>query len=190
MLVFDDSTLEHLSARQIELVCHHWLGKHHRVVRGINLITLLCTDGDRHIPVDYRLFDKGRDKLIRNDHFQAVLDEAHRRGFHPRCVAFDCWYASLPNLKKIRSLNWMWLTRLKENRKVNPDRQGLCAISTVEIGAEGRVVWLEGYGLIHVFKIVATDGDIEYWATNELQLMELTRVKRATRRRLRTIIAG
>ncbi len=177
LLVFDDSTLDHLSSREIELVSRHWSGKHHRVVRGINLMTLVWTDGDRHIPVDYRLFDKGRDKLTKNDHFREVLDEAHKRGFAPRCVAFDSWYASLPNLKKIRSFNWIWLTRLKENRQVNPDRQGLCAISQVEIGSAGRVVWLEGYGLIRVFKIVITKDDIEYWATNDVQMTELTRVK-------------
>lgn len=180
LLVFADSTLDHLSARTIELVCRHCSGKHHKVVRGINLMTLLWTDGDRHLPVDYRLFDKGQDKLTKNDHFQAVLEEAHRRGFQPRCVAFDSWYASLPNLKKLRSFNWIWLTRLKENRLVNPDRQGLQAISGVEIGVDGRVVWLAGYGLIRVFKIVATDGDIEYWATNDLQMSELERVKWAS----------
>ena len=106
-----------------------------------------------------------------------MLDEAHRRGFQPRCVCFDSWYASLPNLKQIRSFNWLWLTRLPENRQVNPDRQGLCAISTVEIGPAGRILWLEGYGLVRVFKIVATDGDIELWATNDLQMNDLVRVK-------------
>jgi len=177
LLVFDDSTLDHLSARQIELVSRHWSGKHHKVVRGINLMTLVWTDGDRQIPVDYRLYDKGRDHLTKNDHFQEVLEEARARGFQPRCVAFDSWYASLPNLKKIRSFNWTWLTRLKENRRVNPDRHGVQAIRGVEIGAEGRVVWLEGYGLIRVFKIVITKDDIEYWATNDLTMSELTRVK-------------
>ena len=92
-------------------------------------------------------------------------------------MAFDSWYASLPNLKKIRSFNWIWLTRLKENRQVNPDRQGLRALSTVEIGPAGRIVWLEGYGLIRVFKIVITEDDIEYWASNDLQMSELERVK-------------
>ncbi len=66
---------------------------------------------------------------------------------------------------------------MKSNRKVNPDRQGLCAISTVEIGAAGRIVWLEGYGLVRVFKIVVTEDDIELWATNDLEMDELTRVK-------------
>ena len=177
MLVFDDSTLDHLSAGQIELVCCHWSGTHHKVVRGINLMTLLWTDGDRHIPVDYRLYDKGRDHLTKNDHFQEVLEEARARGFRPHCVAFNSWYASLPKLKKIRSFNWTWLTRLKENRRVNADRTGVCAISAVEIGSLGRMVWLEGYGPIRVFKIVITKDDIAYWATNNLQMSELSRVK-------------
>src|SRR5437588_10419809 len=137
LLVFDDSTLDHLSARRMELVCRHWSGKHHRVVRGINLMTLVWTDGDRHIPVDYRLYDKGRDKLTKNDHFREVLDEAHKRGFQPRCVAFDSWYASLPNLKKIRSFNWTWLTRVNENRQVKPDRQDKRSISTQELDDTG-----------------------------------------------------
>src|SRR5204862_4397161 len=131
VLVVDDSTLDKPYARHIELVTRHWSGKHHAVVRGINLMTLLWTDGDRHIPCDYRLYDKAKDGLTKNDHFQQVLDEAHKRGFQPRCIAFDSWYASLPNLKKIRAFQWIWLTRLKANRLVNPDRQGLVAINQV-----------------------------------------------------------
>jgi putative transposase len=77
LLVFDDSTLDHLYARKIELVVRHWSGKHHAVVRGINLMTLLWTDGDRHVPCDYRIFDKQRDGLSKNDHFEAVMQEAH-----------------------------------------------------------------------------------------------------------------
>jgi hypothetical protein len=53
-------------------------------------------------------------------------------------------------------------------------------VSEVEIGASGRVVWLEGYGLVRVFKIVATDGDIELWATNHLEMEDLERVKWAS----------
>jgi putative transposase len=70
--------------------------------------------------------------------------------------------------------------RLKSNRKVNPDRQGLSAVSEVEIAAQGRIDWLEGYGLIRVFKIVATDGDVELWATNHLEMSDLERVKWAS----------
>ena len=147
ILVIDDSTLDKPYARKMELVTRHWSGKHHAVVSGINLITLLWTDGDRHVPVDYRIFDKKQDSLTKNDHFQAMLKEARQRGFQPRCVVFDSWYSGLENLKLIRSFDWIWLTRLKSNRKVNPDREGLRPVSAVEIGEHGRVVWLEDDGL-------------------------------------------
>lgn len=177
ILVIDDSTLDKPYAKKIDLVVRHWSGKHHRVVSGINLITLLWTDGDRHVPCDYRIFDKKKDNWTKNDHFQAMLKEAHRRGFQPPCVVFDSWYSGIENLKLIRSFGWIWLTRLKANRKVNPDRTGLRAVSEVEIGDSGRVVWLEAYGLVRVFKIVATDGDIEVWATNRVEMSDLERVK-------------
>src|SRR5438105_6142094 len=43
ILVIDDSTLDKPYAKKIELVVRHWSGKHHAVVSGINLITLLWT---------------------------------------------------------------------------------------------------------------------------------------------------
>lgn len=79
----------------------------------------------------------------------------------------------------MRGLGWYFLTRLKSNRRVNPDRQGLQAVSLVEIPDDGRVVWLKGVGLVRVFRIVATDGSAEYWATNKVEMPDLERVKYA-----------
>src|SRR5436189_4481332 len=47
VLVIDDSTLDKPYATAIDLVTRHWSGKHHAVVTGINLVSLLWTDGDR-----------------------------------------------------------------------------------------------------------------------------------------------
>ena len=174
VLVIDDSVLDKPYAEFIELVGRHWSGKHHAVVKGIDLVTLLWTDGDRHVPCDYRIFHKP-EGLTKNDHFRAMIRTAHERGFKPRVVAFDGWYASLDNLKLLRELGWAWLTRLKANRLVNKDRQGQRPLSRTEISASGTVVWLVGYGLVLVFKIVAPDGDIAYWATSELTMADLTR---------------
>lgn len=177
ILVVDDSTLDKPYAKKIELVNRHWSGKHHAVVEGINLITLLWSDGDRHVPVDYRIYDKAGDGLTKNDHFQAMLTTACQRGFTPACVVFDSWYGSLENLKLIKGLGWTWLTRLKANRLVNPERSGLCPVARVETPDEGRIVHLKGYGLIRLFTIVARDGDSEWWATNDLAMRPLTRVR-------------
>ena len=43
------------------------------------------------------------------------------------------------------------------------------------------MVHLEGYGLIRVFKIVSRDRDIEYWATNDLAMDDLERLRLAER---------
>ena len=175
VLVLDDSVLDKPYARRMELVHHLWSGKHQRVVKGIDLLTLLWTDGDRHLPCDYRLYDKA-DGLTKNDHFQDLLRVAQARGFVPSCVVFDSWYSSLENLKFLRSCAWRWLTRLKANRLVNRERTGLRPVSDVAIPPQGAIVHLQGYGLIKVFRIVAKDGDTEYWATSDLDLDELQRL--------------
>ena len=54
VLVLDDSTLDKPYAKRIELVTRHWSGKHHRVVKGINLISLVWTDGRAIIPCDFQ----------------------------------------------------------------------------------------------------------------------------------------
>lgn len=175
ILVFDDTTLDKPYAKKIELVTRHWSGKHHRVVVGINLISLLWTDGQGLIPCDFRVYDKPFGGKTKNEHFQDMLQVAKERGFEPQMVMFDSWYASLENLKAVRAKGWHWLTRLKANRLVNPDGKGNVAISTLEIPLEGKVVHLRGYGFIKVFRIVSPDGDVEYWATDEVGMSQAQR---------------
>ncbi len=114
--MLDDSTWTN-PIRQTELVAWHWSGKHHRAVKGINLLTLLWTDGDlRYIPCDYRLYDKVHGGFSKNDLFGQLLRQAKQRGLQqPKCVCFDSWYSGLDNLKLLRSLGWTWLGRLKSN---------------------------------------------------------------------------
>src|SRR3954447_10100612 len=167
ILVIDDSTLDKPHAKHLDLVTRHWSGKHHEVVLGINLMTLLWTDGDRKIPVDYRLFSKA-DGKTKHDHFWEMLLMAKGRGFSPKYVLFDGWYASLENLKQVRDHGWHWLTRLKGNRQVTPEDRVARSLDEVAFPADGVVVYLRGYGLVRVFRIDAPDGVAEYWATGDL----------------------
>ena len=179
VLVLDDSTLDKLYAQKIEPVHRPWSGKHKAVVWGINLISLVGTDGDRIRPLDYRVYDKPKDGLTKNDHFRALIGAAQRRGFHPRAVLFDSWYSGLENLKLIRDCGGTSLTQLKVNRKVDLDRQGYQAVALVPIAPAGTVVHREGFGPVKVFKGVSRDGDVEYWATNDLAMDELRRLELA-----------
>jgi len=178
-LIIDDSTLDKLYSRKIALVHHHWSGKHKRVVSGINLVTLLWTDGERYIPVDYRIYNKKEDGLTKNDHCGAMLKTAKKRGFEPEMVLFDSWYASLETLKLIRRFNWLWLTRFENNRHVNPDNTYNRSLNQIQLAETGTIVHFKGFGLIQVFRIVKTDNDIEYWASNDLQMSDLKRLKYA-----------
>lgn len=143
---------------------------------GINLMTLLWTDGGAKLPVDCRLDDKATTGIGRSAYFQQMLTTAKTRGFVPGYVCFDSAYAGLENLKHIRSQGWHWLTRLKSNRIVNHARHGQQAVGELNIPAEGLIVYLRGYGLIHVFALV--DANLEhptFWASNDLTMTELKR---------------
>ena len=179
ILVLDDSTPDKPDARRIGLVTRHWSGKHRRVVQGINLLTLLWTDGDALLPADDRRSDRATDGLTKHDHFRVLLVTAQQRDFRPACVVFDRWYASRDNLKAVRNAGWRWLTRLKGNRLVTPDGMSKRPLAACAIAETGTRVHLQGYGVIQVFRLVAPDGDTEHWATSDLALGEVRRVQDA-----------
>jgi len=176
VLVIDDSTLDKPRARHMPLVGYHWSGNHHAVVRGINLITAVWSDGDRLYPCDYRLYHKLGDQKTKNDHFADLLTAAHGRGLCPKAVLFDGWYASVENLKKVRDFGWVFVTRFKGNRLVRIDRGEAMAVADQPIVASGTVVWVPGYGEVKVFRVVAPNGDTTHWRTNDLGMGEMARL--------------
>lgn len=152
-----------------------WSGNHHRTVMGIGLVTLIWTDGTIIIPVDFRIYNIDEDDKTKSDHFRDMLDKAKERGFNPRFVLCDTWYASVKNLKAIKAKGWHFLTRLKKNRLVYPDNTKNVPLETVDIPPEGLVVHLKSYGFVKVFRIVSTDGDTRHWVTDVLDMDESKR---------------
>ncbi|RME48846.1 MAG: IS701 family transposase, partial [Chloroflexi bacterium] len=158
-------------ARKMALVTRHWSGKHRRVVQGINLISLLWTQGQARLPGDFRLSNRAEDGLTKNDHFRAMLHTASERGFKPELVAFASWYARLANLKYVRQLGWQWFTRLQAHRLVSvAGNRKNRPVSEWLIPRHGRVMPLKGYGWVKVFQTVTPDGREEYGATSRLDM--------------------
>jgi putative transposase len=172
VLVLDDTTLDKPYSKKIPLVTNHWSGKHHRVVRGINLITLLWTDGEKLVPTNHRIYDKPFGGKTKNEHFSDMLYAARERGLNPDYTVFDSWYTSLDNLKQLRGMGWNWFARMKENRLVATEGSaGFKNISDIEIPQQGRVVQLKDYGPIRVFRTIRKgDGEVQYWATADLKM--------------------
>ncbi len=175
LLIIDDTTLDKPYASKMALVSRHWSGKHHEVVQGINLISLLWSDGDACLPCDYGLYNKAQDGLSKNDHFRRLLQTAKTRGLAPALVTFDSWYSSLENLKLVRDFEWDWLTRLISNRQVSLRAGEQQAVSEVDIPVSGLTVHLRGYGMVKVFRTVDPHGNADYWATNRLDMTEAER---------------
>ena len=176
VLVVDDTVLDKPYAHKTGLVAPFWSGKHRRVVRGINLVTLAWTDGDAVYPTDYRLVDPAAaPKRTKNDLFRDMLAAAKGRGLAPACVCFDAWYSGLDNLKAVRACGWRFLTQVRSNRRVNPDRTGNRAISECDVAATGTVVHLGGFGLVKAFRIAARDGGTEDWVTDDRSMTDLDR---------------
>ncbi len=97
VLVVDDSRLDKFYAQKMELVTRRLQqslleatsskackrsGKHGRVVQGINLISLLWTEGDRHIPLDYQFYEKSVDGATKNDQCAFDAGQGESTGIH------------------------------------------------------------------------------------------------------------
>ena len=169
-LILDDTVIDKIHSERIELACFQWSGKHHKVVKGIGLVTLVWTDGTDTFPVDYRIYHKEDDDLSKNDHFRAMIQTAFDRGFHPYVVMFDSWYSGIDNLKFIDRFGWYWYSRVKKNRMVNPDKTGNRPVSDLTIPDDGIVVHMKKYGFVRVFHSVNKDGRSRYWVSNYLNM--------------------
>lgn len=168
--VLDDTVIDKIHSKFIEMTYYQWSGKHHKVVKGIGLISLVWTDGSFTYLLDYRLYDPDEDEMTKNDHFREMIQTAVVRGFTPSVVLFDSWYSGIENLKFLRNLGLNWFTRLKKNRQVNPDRSGNVGVGTLALPADGMEVHLKKFGFIRVFHSVNPRGKDRYWATNLLQM--------------------
>ena len=173
--ILDDTVLDKIHSKKIALTYFQWSGKHHEVIKGIGLITLVWTDGTSTFPIDYRIYDKNGDHLTKNDHFRSMLQTASNRGFRPNLVMFDSWYSGTENVKFIKNLGWEWFARIKKNRLMNPDKTKNRPVSSLIISSEGEVVHMRMYGFVKVFCSRNKAGKDRYWATNYLTMDNMDR---------------
>ncbi len=174
-LIVDDSVQEKPHARAIELVYPHYSGNKHTVVRGIDIVNLVHSSGDGdYYPIDYRIFAPEYEKATKNDHFLAMLKMAFEvRKIRAKYILFDSWYASVANLKYIHRQDRIFYTTIKSNRLVSITKEeGYIHLQDIDWTPErletGISVKLKDLPfLVKLFKLVATDGDIDWVITND-----------------------
>ena len=93
---------------------------------------------------------------------------AFERGLTPKLVCFDSWYGSIENLKLVLIFGLAFFdpgTKLIGRSRVSGGK--LQAASDAGLtGVNGTICWLKGFGEIKVFRVSATDGTKDFWATN------------------------
>lgn len=174
-LIVDDSVQEKPYAKAIELVYPHYSGNKHAVVRGIDIVNLVHSSEEAdYYPIDYRIYAPEYAKETKNDYFLAMLKEAFEvRKLRAKYVLFDSWYASVTNLKYIHRQRRIFYTTLKSNRLVSITKEeGYIHLQDIDWTPErlssGISVKLKEVPFhVKLFKIVATNGDIDWVITND-----------------------
>jgi hypothetical protein len=172
-LLVDDSVQNKQYSRKIELVKKQYSGAEHGLVRGIGVINLVHSDGADFYPIDYRIYAPEADGKTKNDHFREMLLRAKSdKQIQARTLLFDSWYASVENLKLIVRLEMFFVTTLKDNRLVSLSQEtGYIHLQELEWSEtrlrDGLAVKLKEIPFkVQLFKVVATNGDIEWVMTN------------------------
>lgn len=174
-LLADDSVQDKRYSRFIELVRHQYSGAVHGLVRGIGVVNLVHSSGKpgEFYPIDYRIYDPDTDGKTKNEHFREMLIQAvAEKRIKARTVLFDSWYAAADNLKLIHRLGLIFFTTLKENRLVSLSKEeGYLHLEAIEWTPEraqnGVIVKLKEVPFkVRLFKLVATNGDVDWVITN------------------------
>jgi len=172
-LLLDDSVQDKRHSRKIELARRQWSGAEGGLVRGIGVVNLLHSDGTDFYPIDFRIFAPEHDGKTKHEHAREMLRHAFaQKQIQARTVLFDAWYASADTLKLIHRAGRAFITALRSNRVVSLSREA----SYVHLDA---LEWDERrlrYGVsvklkevpfrVQLFKVVASDGDIDWLITN------------------------
>ena len=174
-LIADDSVQDKRYSRFMELVRLQYSGAEHGLVRGIGVVNLVHSSGATgdFYPIDYRVYAPETDGKTKNEHFREMLLHAIAdKQIKARTILFDSWYAGADNLKLIHRLGLIFFTTLKENRLVSLTKEeGYLHLDQIEWTPErlqnGVVVKLKEVPFkVRLFKLVATNGDIDWVITN------------------------
>jgi transposase len=174
-LVIDDTTISKRFAASIENLSFVFDTKLGKSILGLQLVLIIWSNGEVAIPLALRVYQKNTGKT-KIDLACELIEHAKKLGIKPEFITFDCWYAAEQLLKLIDSYGWTFVTRLKNNRKLNgiPLRE-----------AKRNPYWMMTGKLAGGQKVLVVRNGKRYFATNDLAL---SREEVISRYKLRWVI--
>ena len=169
-LTVDDSVIDkpYSNLETNELVSKYWSGKHHKTVKGVNLIVLVYTDiEDCCLPVNYRLYDPN-DTKTKHELLQQMLKEVIRWSLQPKWFTADSWYASITNLKYLRSLEINFQVGVKSDRIVSTQKGAAEQVGQIDcIPEQGLITYLKKFGFVKLFRTIDPDNTTRHYIVFE-----------------------
>ncbi len=150
----DDTVIDkpHSDPKITELIGYYYSGRHHRAVKGIQLITLYYTEfSGKSVPINYRIYNK-REEKTKNDYLREMITEVLDWGWQPKTVTTDAWYSSQKNLKFFKDKELEFLTGIAKNRSCSVDGKTFTQVQNLEIPEDGLIVKLKNFGRVKVFR--------------------------------------
>jgi hypothetical protein len=160
----DDTVLDkpYSDPKKTAFVDYFWSGKHKKVVKGLNLITLYYSDPQGiSVPVNYRLNDK-EDGKTKHDYFREMLAEVIGWGLKPAVITADSWYACVETLTLLKHQEWGFLFAIESNRLVALEAGLYVPVQSLAIPPSGLVVQLKQVGVVKLFRTLFKDEDRHY----------------------------
>ncbi len=197
VLIVDDSIAEKPYTDENDIIAWHYDHAQGRAVKGINFLSALyhAPGPDVSLPVGFRLVaktesyvdkkdgkTKRRSPISKNEHYQALLRQAHANGVRFRYVLNDVWYASAENMMFVRhTIEREFIMPIKSNRKVAVsaiDKQHGRYVSVPSLSLEAgmvQMVYLEAvdFPLALTKQVFANeDGSVglQYLVTSDVHL--------------------
>jgi Transposase DDE domain len=150
----DDTVIDkpHSDPKLTELLGYIYSGRHHRTVKGIQLITLYYTDlSGKSVPVNYRIYNK-QEGQTKNDYLREMITEVWEWGLKPKAITTDAWYSSRKNLKFFKNKGLEFLTGIAKNRLCSVDGKNYTQVQNIEIPDNGLIVHLKKFGQVKIFR--------------------------------------
>lgn len=188
----DDTVIDkpHSDPKITELIGYYYSGRHHRAVKGIQLITLYYTDlSGKSVPVNYRIYNK-QDQKTKNDHLREMITEVLDWGLKPKRVTTDAWYSSKENLKLLKNEGLGFLTGVAKNRLCSVDGKNFTQVQNLEIPESGLIVYLKNFGQVKVFRRSFKNETYRYYIMYTPEKDTLSSIKRAEFTELHSIHWG
>jgi hypothetical protein len=177
----DDTVVEkfYSQVEKAELIGYFWSGKHHKTIKGINLITLYYTDiHGTSVPINYRIYDK-REGKTKNDYFREMVSEVLSWGVKPRIVTGDSWYSGKENLKFLKNQKLGFFFGIEKNRIVSNKPGEYSQVISLDIPEEGLITHLKDFGFIKLFRKDYKKEDSRHYILYLPDELNLQQIKRA-----------